>query len=214
MQHCFIYPVLADAIDSPAIKNVKAKDNIHEKELKCRKESLNMNEKKPPYESLRILSIIFVILVSIAAVMPASSKTEIHASESCADLEDGTWLKQQSPEDNVWDQLNCLPDSDKLLFKLFILGIIDIDELSTWVLGVNRRLIVLKTMHEKRLIQASDIADSTDRSLQNISYAMRELEKQGLIKCLTPDKHTWKKYIPTEKGTGVFEKLKKNHLID
>jgi predicted transcriptional regulator len=100
------------------------------------------------------------------------------------------------------------------LFKLFILGIINIDELSMWVLGVDRRLVVLKMMHEKRLIQASEIADSTDRSLQNISYAMREMEEQGLIKCLTPGKHTWKKYIPTEKGTKVFEKLKKNNLIN
>jgi DNA-binding PadR family transcriptional regulator len=82
-----------------------------------------------------------------------------------------------------------------------------------WVLGVNRRLIVLKMMHEKRMIQASDIADSTERSLQNISYAMREMEEQGLIKCITPDKRTWKKFILTEKGTEVFEKLKENNLI-
>ncbi|NJD77316.1 MAG: helix-turn-helix transcriptional regulator [Candidatus Methanoperedens sp.] len=68
-------------------------------------------------------------------------------------------------------------------------------------------------MHEKKLLQASDIADRTERSLQNISYAMRELEGQGLIKCLTPGKHTWKKFILTEKGTEVFEKLKKDNLI-
>ncbi len=96
---------------------------------------------------------------------------------------------------------------------IYILGLINIDDLAIWVLGVDRRVIVLKMMHEKRFIQASDIADSTQRSLQNISYAMRELEEHGLIRCLTPEKHTWKKYIPTEKGTKVFEKLKKNHLI-
>jgi len=39
--------------------------------------------------------------------------------------------------------------------------------------------------------------------LQNISNAMRELEEKGLIKCLTPEKHTWKKFIMTEKGTEV-----------
>ncbi len=111
------------------------------------------------------------------------------------------------------DQLECLSDPNEQLLKLFILGLINIDELSMWVLGVDRRLVVLKMMHENRLIKASDIADSTDRSLQNISYAMREMEEQGLIKCLTPGKHTWKKYIPTEKGTEVFEKLKKNKLI-
>ena len=96
---------------------------------------------------------------------------------------------------------------------MFILGIINIEDLTMWVLGVDRRLIVLKMMHEKRLIQASDIANATERSLQNISYAMRELEEQGLIKCITPDKHTWKRYIPTERGTEVFLKLKKNHLL-
>jgi len=99
------------------------------------------------------------------------------------------------------------------MIKLFALGIINIDELTMWVLGVDRRLIVLKMMHEKRLIKASDIADDSDRSLQNISYAMREMEEKGLIRCLTPEKHTWKKFILTEKGTEVFEKLKENDLL-
>jgi DNA-binding transcriptional regulator GbsR (MarR family) len=45
-------------------------------------------------------------------------------------------------------------------------------------------------MHEKRLIKASDIADDSNRSLQNISFAMRELE-----------------------DTEVFEKLKENNLV-
>jgi DNA-binding PadR family transcriptional regulator len=39
------------------------------------------------------------------------------------------------------------------------------------------------------------------------------MEEQGLIKCITPDKRTWKKFILTEKGTEVFEKLKENNLI-
>ncbi len=55
--------------------------------------------------------------------------------------------------------------------------------------------------------------DPRTGSLQNISYAMRELEEKGLIRCITSEKGTWKKFIPTEKGTEVFEKLKKNNLI-
>ncbi|MCX9081660.1 MAG: winged helix DNA-binding protein [Candidatus Methanoperedens sp.] len=121
--------------------------------------------------------------------------------------------QQRSHEEKILDQLECSSDSNKQLFRLFALGIINIDELTMWVLGVNRRVVVLKMMHEKRMIQASDIANSTDRSLQNISYAMRELEERGLIQSLTPGKKTWKKFIPTEKGTEVFEKLKKNDLI-
>jgi predicted transcriptional regulator len=157
--------------------------------------------------------VIFVILVSFAAIIPFFSKSEILTNKPCEDLEDGSWLKQQSQDESTGNQFNCSTDSNKELLKLFILGIVNIDELTMWVLGVDRRMIVLKMMHEKRMIQASDIADSTERSLQNISYAMRELEKQGLIRCITPDKHTWKKYIPTETGTEVFLKLKKDHLI-
>jgi predicted MarR family transcription regulator len=99
------------------------------------------------------------------------------------------------------------------MIKLFALGLINFDELTMWVLGVDRRIVVLKMMHEKRMMQAADIADSTDRSLQNISYAMRELEERGLIQSLTPGKKTWKKFILTEKGTEVFENLQKNNLI-
>lgn len=89
-----------------------------------------------------------------------------------------------------------------------------IDELTKWVLTVDRRLLAMKEIHENELIKASQIAQKTERSLQNISRAMRELEEHGLIECLTPEKHTWKRYILTEKGTQIFENLRKNHLFD
>lgn len=172
-----------------------------------------MDKEKPSYKNLRILLVIFVILVSFATIISSSSKTENQPNKSCIEHEADSLLQQQSQEENIVDQLNCSSDPNEQLLKLFILGMINMDELTMWVLGVDRRLIVLKMMHEKRLLQASDIANMTERSLQNISYAMRELEDHGLIKCLTPGKHTWKKFIPTEKGTEVFEKLKENHLI-
>ena len=173
-----------------------------------------MNDNEIPKKSLRIFVVILLlVLFSIAAIMPLPSKSKFETNKPCVDLEGISLQQQQSQEEKFLDQLECSSDSNKELFKLFILGIINIDGLTMWVLGVDRRLIVLKMMHEKRMIQASDIADSTERSLQNISYAMRELEKQGLIMCITPDKHTWKKYILTETGTEVFEKIKKNHLL-
>ena len=89
-----------------------------------------------------------------------------------------------------------------------------LNTIAMWVLGMDRRFIVLKTMIEKKMIHASDIAEKTDRSLQNISYAMRELEEHGLIKCINPEKHTWKKFILTEKGIGVYEELKSNNFIN
>ncbi len=174
----------------------------------------NESPNESPNKSLRILVVILLMVVfSIAAIMPLPTRSEIQTNKPCVYLEVISLQQQQSEGEKIQDQLECSFDSNKGLYKLFILGIVDIDGLTMWVLGVDRRLIVLKMMHEKGMIQASDIADSTKRSLQNISYAMRELEKQGLIRCITPDKHTWKKYIPTEMGTEVFLKLKKNYLI-
>lgn len=88
-----------------------------------------------------------------------------------------------------------------------------IDELTKWVLSVDRRLLVMKEIHENELIKASEVAEKTERSLQNISRALRELEEHGLIECLTPEKHTWKRYILTKKGEHIFEMLRKSHLI-
>ncbi len=173
-----------------------------------------MKNSKLPNKSLRLVVVILLlVLFFTAAIKPLASKSEFQINKPCEDLEGISLIQQQSQEEKIQDQLECSSDSNKELYKLFILGIVNIDGLSMWVLGVDRRLIVLKMMHEKKMLQASDIADSTDRSLQNISYAMRELEEQGLIKCITPDKHTWKKYIPTETGTKVFLNLKKNHLL-
>ncbi|MDP2766085.1 MAG: MarR family transcriptional regulator [Candidatus Methanoperedens sp.] len=90
----------------------------------------------------------------------------------------------------------------------------EIDELTKWVLAVDRRVLVIKTIHESELIKASQIAEKTGRSLQNTSRAIRELEKYGLIKCLTPEKHTWKRFVLTDKGIEAVEKLRKNNLID
>lgn len=171
-----------------------------------------MNKEKPFYKQLSLLIVIFLFLIPFAAIMPFSLKSEIQTNKPCAEHNDGSLQQQQSQEGNIYEQVDCLPDTNNNLITLFLLGI-NIDELTMWVLGVDRRLVVLKIMHEKRMIKASEIADSTDRSLQNISYAMRELEERGLVQSLTPGKKTWKRFILTEKGTEVFENLKKNHLI-
>jgi predicted transcriptional regulator len=187
------------------------KDNIQEKRIEIQK-AKSMNKEKPFYKQLSLLIVIFLFLIPFAAIMPFSLKSEIQTNKPCAEPNYGSLKQQQSQEGNIYEQVDCLPDTNNNLITLFILGI-NIDELTMWVLGVDRRLVVLKMMHEKRMIKASDIADSTDRSLQNISYAMRELEERGLVQSLTPGKKTWKRFILTEKGTEVFENLKKNHLI-
>ncbi|MBP1908936.1 winged helix-turn-helix domain-containing protein [Methanolobus bombayensis] len=82
-----------------------------------------------------------------------------------------------------------------------------VDELILWVISVDRRLILMEAMKNHTIIKASDIAHETNRSTQNISRALKELEDKDLIKCLTPEKVTWKKYALTTKGKKVLKKM-------
>ncbi len=82
-----------------------------------------------------------------------------------------------------------------------------IDELIRWVISVDRRLILMKTMKGQTVVKASDIAHETRRSTQNISRALHEFEEKSLIECLTPEKTTWKKFMLTKMGEQVLKKL-------
>jgi len=82
-----------------------------------------------------------------------------------------------------------------------------IDELVNWVVSVDRRLILMDSMKKRSFVRASDIAHEASRSTQNISHALKELESKGLIHCLTPEKTTWKKYVLTDTGKQILEKL-------
>lgn len=172
-----------------------------------------MNNKDSAYKKPPILLLIFVALVILAAIKPfyLSGQFQINL-KPCLD-NDGVPGQQLNQGANAYYQKDCLSDYKKSILDLYIFGLVNIDELTIWVLGVDRRVVVLKTMHKYGLIKASDIAEKTGRSLQNISHGIRELEERGLIKCITPEKHTWKRFILTEKGMKVFEKLKENHLI-
>ncbi len=87
-----------------------------------------------------------------------------------------------------------------------------IDELVNWVISVDRRLILLNSLKRHTFVRASDIAHESSRSTQNISHALKEFEDKGLIQCLTPEKTTWKKYVLTDSGKKVLEKLDGIHL--
>ncbi len=82
-----------------------------------------------------------------------------------------------------------------------------IDEQVKWIVSVDRRLILMEYMTNHLIAKASEIAHDTQRSTQNISRALKEFEEHGLIECLTPAKTTWKKYVLTDMGTKVLEKM-------
>lgn len=87
-----------------------------------------------------------------------------------------------------------------------------IDDLLKWVISVDRRLVLMETMKGHTVVKASDIAHETNRSTQNISHALKELEDKGLIECLTPEKTTWKKFILTDMGKEILKKLDETYF--
>jgi predicted transcriptional regulator len=87
------------------------------------------------------------------------------------------------------------------------------EELTKWVLSVDRRLIVMKALAINNAFNASYLAKSSGRSVQNISRAIHELAEKGLIECLTPEKRTWKRYLLTDKGKDIILDLKTVELI-
>lgn len=88
-----------------------------------------------------------------------------------------------------------------------------LDDLTRWVLGVERRVLVMSALETPGAFSAADIAERCDRSVQNISHAIHELEEKGIIECLTPEKHTWKRYLLTERGRSILVELKDGGLI-
>ncbi|MDI3486877.1 MAG: hypothetical protein PWQ51_2630 [Methanolobus sp.] len=81
------------------------------------------------------------------------------------------------------------------------------EELVAWVLGVDRRIVVLGSMKNRPILKASDIAQETNRSTQNISRALKEFNEKGFITCLNPEKTTWKRYTITSTGKELLEKF-------
>jgi DNA-binding MarR family transcriptional regulator len=90
----------------------------------------------------------------------------------------------------------------------------DLEDEIKWVLGVDRRMLVMKEAHENGVIRATQLAEVTGRSVQNISHAIHEMEAAGLIECLTPEKSSWKRYILTDVGKKVSESLRERHSFD
>lgn len=84
----------------------------------------------------------------------------------------------------------------------------DIKELALWVIDVDRRLFTLKAFKKDKILHPSIIAKECDRSIQNISRAIHELEEQSIVKPIDK-KISWRKYMITEKGKKVLNEIEK-----
>jgi predicted transcriptional regulator len=84
----------------------------------------------------------------------------------------------------------------------------NIKESALWAIDVDRRLITIKAFKKEKILHPSDIAKENNRSIQNISRAIHELENQGILKPID-EKVTWRKYILTDRGKKVLDEIDK-----
>ena len=84
----------------------------------------------------------------------------------------------------------------------------DFKECALWVIDVDRRLITIRYFKKEKILHPADIAKENNRSIQNISRAVHELETQEILKPID-EKVTWRKYILTDKGKKVLDEIEK-----
>jgi len=82
-------------------------------------------------------------------------------------------------------------------------------ELAKWAIRVDRRLVTLRYFKHNQFAGAAEIAKETDRSTQNVSTALKELEDHGLVKKLEAGRKSWKKYSLSELGESVLQSMEK-----
>lgn len=84
----------------------------------------------------------------------------------------------------------------------------NIKEVALWVIDVDRRLIALKAFKKEKILHPSIIAKESNRSIQNISRAIHELEQHNIV--IPIDKKvSWRKYILTDTGKKVLHEIEK-----
>lgn len=84
----------------------------------------------------------------------------------------------------------------------------DIRESALWVIDVDRRLITINAFKKEKILHPADIAKENNRSIQNISRAIHELERKGILRPIDT-KITWRKFMLTDKGKKVLHEIER-----
>ena len=79
-----------------------------------------------------------------------------------------------------------------------------IQELYGFIVSSKRRENVLKALKNKPL-RPFEIARKTKYKAPNVSKTLFQLEKHGLVECITPNKDSWRVYAITELGKQVLK---------
>lgn len=82
---------------------------------------------------------------------------------------------------------------------------IDTKQLYGFIISSKTRSNILEVLFKNPVLRQSEIAKIIKQKQQNIYKAIDDLQKAGLIECLTPQKKAWKSYIITDLGKEVLE---------
>ncbi len=77
-------------------------------------------------------------------------------------------------------------------------------ELYGFVITSKIRQSLLQVLGKKSPLLQSEVAKKLNRKQQDISKAVYQLEKEGLVECLTPNKGSYKAYTITKLGREVL----------
>ena len=80
----------------------------------------------------------------------------------------------------------------------------EIQELYGFVISSQRRHKVLKSL-KNRMLRPFEISRKTNYKAPNVSTTLFQLEKKKLVKCITPDKNSWRVYAITDLGKKVLD---------
>jgi len=86
----------------------------------------------------------------------------------------------------------------------------DIRQLYAFISTSKIRKNILEVLLKKDIRQI-EIAELIKEKQPNVSKALIDLEKEGLVICLTPNKKAWKVYGITDLGKEVIKYKPKSH---
>jgi len=81
------------------------------------------------------------------------------------------------------------------------------EELIGYIYSSSLRRDVIKFLEKNTRARPIEIAKSIGKYQSHISNVLIAFEKEGLVKCITPQKRTWRVYTLTEVGKNVSKKM-------
>jgi len=83
-------------------------------------------------------------------------------------------------------------------------------QLYAFIITSKLRKSVLNLLYKHSTLRQTPIAKKLKKKQQNIRLVLLQLEKEGLVECLTPEKKAWKVYAITQLGKDVARYVKKS----